>query len=86
MVTAWAAQNGTEKQSFSVDFIGYGSTYERGDVNGDGYVNILDLVRIKKFVCGGDCGIKPSASDLDMDTRLDSCDISLLKKMLFVNS
>lgn len=86
MVTAWAAQNGTEKQSFSVDFIGYGSTYERGDVNGDGYVNILDLVRIKKFVCGDDCGIKPSASDLDMDTRLDSCDISLLKKMLFVNS
>ncbi len=55
-----------------------------GDANGDGAVDILDLVRIKKYTSGtADC--KPenkAATDMNDSGGIDSLDLTLLKKLL----
>ena len=55
-----------------------------GDANGDGEVDILDLVRIKKYTSGtADC--KPenkAATDMNDSGGIDSLDLTLLKKLL----
>lgn len=85
-ITTWGSQQDAEKQSFSVDFIGYGGAYKQGDINGDDVINVLDFIRVKRFLIGDNCRVKPSAVDMNSDGKVNSYDISLLRKMLFANS
>ena len=57
---------------------------EPGDVNGDGDVNIIDLIRAKKQVAGiiALTGISFDAADLDSNNVVNAVDLSLLRKML----
>lgn len=51
-----------------------------GDVNRDGEVNILDLIRLKKISVGTDT--ENNSSDLNSDGTINSLDIAILRKTL----
>lgn len=55
-------------------------------VNGDGDVNIIDLIRAKKQVAGiiALTGISFDAADLDSNNVVNAVDLSLLRKMLLI--
>ena len=53
-----------------------------GDVNGDGKVNISDLVTYKKWLCGNDVEIDTEVSDLNADGKYNVIDLIALKKIL----
>ena len=53
-----------------------------GDVNGDGTVDLLDLVRLRKYLSGEAVGIREANSDLDGDGTFGSQDLVLLRKLL----
>lgn len=55
-----------------------------GDANGDGEVNILDLVRMKKYTAGTAKTTKATKTAADMNDSggIDSLDLTLLKKLL----
>lgn len=60
-------------------------TYEfaisiKGDVNLDGFVDILDLIRLKKNLA--DPFYNESAADMNNDNSVDSIDLTLLRQML----
>ena len=56
---------------------------EYGDVNDDGAVNILDLVRLKKYIAKiPNVNICKSASDLNGDGEYDAADLSELRALL----
>lgn len=56
---------------------------ERGDVNGDGDIDIRDLVRLKKYTAGIEgTKILKSAADLNGDGNYDAVDLSELRIML----
>ena len=59
---------------------------EPGDVNGDGDVNIIDLIRAKKQVAGiiALTGISFDAADLDSNNVVNAVDLSLLRKMSLI--
>lgn len=55
-----------------------------GDANGDGEVNILDLVRMKKYTSGTAKTTRATktAADMNDSGSLDSLDLTLLRKLL----
>ena len=56
----------------------------RGDVNGDGDINILDLIRLKKYTAGTEgVEIVDYNSDLNGDGKYNAADLSELRIMLF---
>ena len=55
---------------------------EAGDVNADDSIDILDLVRLKKYCAGTAGGISKSAADLDSDTLIGAGDVTVLRKLL----
>lgn len=54
---------------------------EKGDVNGDEDVNIIDLVRMKKFVCGIIVLTNKNleAADIDNSGSVNAYDLTLLR-------
>jgi len=52
----------------------------KGDVNGDGEVNIMDVIRLLKFVSGWDVGIEKNASDVTGDGEVSIMDVIRLLK------
>lgn len=55
---------------------------ETGDINGDGEVDIRDLIRLKKQAAGTDTG---TAGDIDSDGYTDAYDLALLRKYFLGN-
>lgn len=56
---------------------------EYGDVNNDGSINIMDLVRLKKYTTDYKTDIYYDASDLNYDGNIDASDLVILKNLLF---
>lgn len=55
---------------------------ERGDANNDGTVDILDLIRVKKYTASVQNTLFCTAADLSEDGTINAEDIILLRKML----
>lgn len=53
-----------------------------GDCNGDETVDILDLVRIKKYSAKTGCAVVLENTDLDKNTTVDALDITNIRKIL----
>ena len=53
-----------------------------GDATGDGNVNALDLVRLKKFLSGADVTFDAAGADATGDGNVDARDLVRLKKYL----
>jgi len=53
-----------------------------GDATGDGRVNALDLVRLKKYLSGADVVLNKAAVDVTGDGRVNALDLVRLKKYL----
>ena len=52
------------------------------DTNGDGTVDVLDLVRIKKHLANNTVEIKTAAADVNGDDVIDSIDFVSIRKRL----
>ena len=76
----WQTNNGTPiLKSFADNgYTATGRLFTSYDINGDGKLNILDLVRIKKI----SLNIIAGSGDLDGANGCDSTDIIMLKKVL----
>lgn len=55
---------------------------EKGDVNGDGSVDIRDLVRFKRYEAKDDVEFFAEAADINGDAEITSQDIASLRKVL----
>ena len=53
-----------------------------GDVNGDETVDLLDLVRLRKYLSGEAAEIREDSADLDGDSTVGTQDLVLLRKLL----
>ena len=53
-----------------------------GDLNGDSEVDLLDLIRLKKYVSSSNTNITEGTGDLDKDGEIDSVDIAIMRKSL----
>lgn len=53
-----------------------------GDVNNDGKINILDLIRLKKHTAANKTPLEIPRADLDLDGKIGAVDLSVLKKFL----
>lgn len=57
-------------------------TIKPGDINGDGLVDVRDLVRIKKYFAGATSDIVAENSDLDSNGSVQNADMVLLRQGL----
>lgn len=75
---------GADKQSYngSADAVSITLTVLKGDVNGDGSVNIIDLVRMKKYLAQITSEIVTDNADMDSDGAVENEDMVLLRKTL----
>ncbi|MDP4176947.1 MAG: cellulase family glycosylhydrolase [Bacillota bacterium] len=53
-----------------------------GDVNGDGRVNVLDYLKLKKYIVNKSISINTKAGDVNNDGVIDSNDLTALRKVL----
>ena len=53
-----------------------------GDVTGDGNVNIIDVLRLQKYLAGMDVEIDPIAADVTGDGNVNVIDVLRMKKFL----
>lgn len=53
-----------------------------GDVNDDGVINILDLVRAKKYFADTEQTVSEYALDMNDDNRLNADDLASVRKLL----
>ena len=60
---------------------------EKGDINGDEEINIIDLVRMKKFLCNIVTlqSKNTIAADMNLDDIINSADLVLLRTFLLNN-
>ena len=56
--------------------------YEPGDINDDGVVDILDAIRLSKYIAKMDVEINYFAADVNGDEAIDIFDLIRLKKYL----
>lgn len=59
------------------------SAQSAGDMNGDGLVNTLDLIRLMKYISGIAVDIPESAGDVNGDGRINTLD--LIRLMKYIN-
>lgn len=60
------------------------ATYDYGDLNGDGVVNVKDLVRLKKILVSL-AESSGASADIDQSGKIDSLDLNILRKILLGN-
>jgi hypothetical protein len=53
-----------------------------GDVNSDGKVNAMDLIRLKKYLAGANVSIESNYGDVNGDGKVNAMDLIRLKKYL----
>ena len=53
-----------------------------GDANGDGDVDVLDLVRLRRHLAGEQVELSESCADLDGDGEVSILDLFRLRKLL----
>ena len=58
---------------------------QKGDVNKDSAVDVLDLVTLQKYIHGVGALPSPAAADLTEDGDVDVFDLALLKRILLAN-
>lgn len=70
--------------TFTVTVTDADFTRKSGDTNGDGTVDIIDLIRLKKHIAGVMTltGIDFDTADIDKNGILDSADLTQLRKIL----
>ena len=70
--------------AFTVTVTDADFTRKSGDTNGDGTVDIIDLIRVKKHIAGVMTltGIDFDTADIDKNSILDSADLTRLRKIL----
>lgn len=61
-------------------------TTQKGDVDGDGRVNISDVTALINYLLSGDDSINPAAADTDEDGRVNISDVTALINMLLTGS
>ena len=54
----------------------------KGDVDGDGRVNIGDVTALINYLLSGNDSINPDAADTDTDGRVNISDVTALINML----
>ena len=54
------------------------TSYQIGDVNMDGYVNISDVTALIDYVLGGDANIDLQAADVNGDSAINITDVTAL--------
>ena len=58
------------------------SHFSYGNANADCEVNVLDLVRIKKYLAGLPVALSITASDLNGDGKIDALDLAAVRELL----
>ena len=53
-----------------------------GDVNGDGKVNTMDLIRLMKYISGVEVDVAPGTADVNGDGRENTLDLIRLMKIV----
>ena len=53
-----------------------------GDANGDGSLDILDLVRLRKYLSGADVDVNGISAELNGDGQLTVRDLVRLRRLL----
>lgn len=71
-----------ERQYLQDNTSWYSVYYDHGDVNIDGSVNILDLVRLKKITASPEKVGETAKSDINRDGSYDGKDLVILRKVL----
>jgi hypothetical protein len=69
-----------------MDWFGISKAFTRGDVNGDGEINIADVILLVNYLFLD--GPEPSpleAGDADCNGEVDIADVILLVNYLFIN-
>ena len=57
--------------------------FEPGDVNGDGKVNVTDVISIRRYIVGGyDITLNENAANVNDDGKVSSADIILLRRYI----
>lgn len=59
--------------------------HKTGDLNGDGEVDIQDVIRLRKYIANPenpDYQIDKEAADINKDGKINSTDVLLLRKMI----
>lgn len=54
--------------------------YDKGDINRDGKVNVLDLIRTKKYIANGETAF--INADIDSNNKLEAADLTYLRKWM----
>ena len=66
--------------------IGPSNLDSRGDVNGNGKVELLDIVALQKFLVNIKVDIQSSYADMNGDNKLDIFDLAILKRFVLDES
>lgn len=79
-LTAFAAE---DEWGDNVIAYHYDVAFDKGDVTADGNVDIIDLVRFKKYFADTEnVEIEADAADINADSDINSQDLVLLKQIL----
>ena len=54
----------------------------QGDVNGDGSLDMKDVLMVRKFIAGMDSSIDEAAADLNRDGSVDMKDVLMMRKII----
>lgn len=63
----------------------HGVITEKADINGDSFINILDLIRLKKHIAYGTEIGEYAKPDINDDNYVNSKDIAILRRFLLLN-